>query len=61
MTPTHYPSCVRCMIVFDREMWEALPIVGVQKIADGNKPDELELRNCKCGSTLSRWIGDQNE
>jgi len=37
----------------DPSAWSALPLVGVQEVADG---PHLELRNCACGSTLSREI-----
>lgn len=38
----------------DAAAWSSLPLVGVQRIeADESGPrEDIELRNCSCGSTL---------
>lgn len=43
----------------DAATWTALELVGVQVTpADEYGPEErLELRNCRCGSTLARPVG----
>ena len=41
----------------DAEKWAALPLVGIQRL-DG-EPD-LELRQCKCGSTLAIEVKETN-
>lgn len=35
-------------------LWQSLPLVGVQH--DESPHPDLELRNCSCGSTLSRPV-----
>jgi hypothetical protein len=53
--------CGACKKAHTDTQWRNLELVGIQYIGDGQKPDKLELRNCKCGSTLSRWLEDENE
>jgi len=38
-----------CGLKYTRDEWELLPYRGVQETPDEN----LELRDCKCGSTLA--------
>jgi hypothetical protein len=47
--------CRCCGARYSAEGWAALPFIGVQVIDpnDGLPPDVLELRNCKCESTLA--------
>lgn len=59
VAPTPAPwlkDCSCCKRTYDLDSWKTLNFVGYQ-------PDDelpvLELRNCsKCGSTLSRLLGD---
>ena len=48
LAATLNPKVCSCGARYDREAWRALKLVGVQR------DDErlLELRNCRCGSTL---------
>lgn len=39
----------------DVELWNALPLVGIQHDLD-NSEMVIELRNCVCGSTLGRLM-----
>lgn len=43
--------CRNCGNVIDGADWADLPIVGLQDAGNGRR---LELRNCICGSTLSK-------
>jgi hypothetical protein len=45
-----WPKTCRCGASWSRESWALLLLVGY---ADGGEDGELELRNCRCGSTLA--------
>lgn len=47
---SHFPKHCRCGAQWTRDTWRELPLVGY---ADGGDDGELELRNCRCGSTLA--------
>lgn len=44
-------QCPCCGSAFTHAEWKALEFVGIQSF-DGD-PEELELRNCPCGSTIA--------
>ena len=48
--------CACCRASHDEEEWRALNRVGLQDDGDGGW---LELRDCACGSTLSRALPPQ--
>jgi hypothetical protein len=43
------PKRCGCGLVHDAPAWEALARLGVQR----GREEDLELRNCACGSTLA--------
>lgn len=45
-----WPKTCRCGASWSVETWPTLVLVGY---ADGAEDGELELRNCRCGSTLA--------
>lgn len=51
---TAVKSC-RCGRRWTALEWRGLPFVGVMDFGEEDEP-RLELRNCDCGSTLSRQI-----
>ncbi|HEX4334632.1 MAG TPA: hypothetical protein VH062_01895 [Polyangiaceae bacterium] len=42
-------TCAKCGAVHDATRWALLSFVGLQSVDE----ETLELRNCRCGSTLS--------
>lgn len=56
--PPVCPQEVHAAIKRDDSAWSACKYIGVQVVpADDTGPEErLELRNCRCGSTLCRVI-----
>jgi hypothetical protein len=50
-------TCTCCGAIHELAGWRALPLVGYYDDdgvdADHPAPTTLELRNCRCGSTLS--------
>jgi hypothetical protein len=47
-----WPKACGCGVKISEDDWEKLKYVGVQKTGLDGIPD-LELRNCRCGSTLA--------
>ncbi len=47
-----FPKHCGCGRIYTRHDWRKLPYVGVMI----DEPNDLELRNCVCGSTLSMPI-----
>lgn len=45
-----WPKTCRCGASWSVDAWATLALVGY---ADGAEDGELELRNCRCGSTLA--------
>ncbi|HSO32662.1 MAG TPA: hypothetical protein VLT33_09100 [Labilithrix sp.] len=45
-----WPKVCRCGASWSPASWATLTLVGY---ADGAEDGELELRNCRCGSTLA--------
>ena len=45
-----WPKICRCGASWSAETWATLALVGY---ADGAEDGEIELRNCRCGSTLA--------
>jgi|GEM_PF-3957197 len=60
-TPAPSPFCVRCACgrSYSLQEWSALELVGHQPVpAEHDEPAMLlELRNCRCGSTISVDLG----
>lgn len=59
-----FKTCTRCNLSLTRGEWDALPIIGHQRMEgdDGSKEQTLELRNCpKCGSTLAVEVDGGNK
>lgn len=51
-SPIVHCACGRC---YSAEAWREIPIAGHWVL--GDEP-ALELRNCDCGTTLSRKVSD---
>lgn len=49
-SPEPYKSCA-CGAAYSLQDWAALRLVGYQKIKEGEPV--LEMRECRCGSTLA--------
>lgn len=49
-------TCGCCGRQYDRSWWDILPLVGYVGAASGEDSQVLELRNCKCESTLALEI-----
>lgn len=46
---------------YTRIAWRALPLVGIQQVDEQPSADDIELRNCECGSTLGLLVSDVRE
>ena len=38
-----------CGIIYSKEAWDALPLLGVTDLGDGAR---ITMKNCKCGQTI---------
>jgi hypothetical protein len=50
-----WPKTCACGASFREEEWAKLPFAG--RVPD-NEGDSLEMRTCKCGSTLAMRVSD---
>jgi len=51
-----------CGAEYTETTWACLKCLGKSKpIDDGEKPDVLEYRDCRCGSTLAIWLDDNGQ
>jgi len=55
LRPAHSKTIKRCSCgaCYTEQQWESLPIVGDQ----GDDVEDIELRNCTCGSTIAIVVG----
>lgn len=51
-------KCGKCGRVYPPELWHALPYIGTMRVPGTSEypPTSLEMKNCPCGSTLSKEI-----